>query len=441
MPGQRYCDSKHTCEGSSRGTPDGSPSRGTEKGMRAGTNLPAVGTYNQAVILDAVRRAPGGISRVEVAERTGLSAQTATNVCRRLLEEGMIHETGSRISGVGKPRRILELRPNGRFAIGVHLDPAVVTVVLLNLAGAVVSHRSIATSPSAPVEDIIELIASTVESIIVDSGVDVNRLLGAGIAAPGPIDLAAGMVIYPPLLVSWGRVTIRDALASRLGMRVLLEKDVTAAAVAETWAGEPEGSFIFFYYGSGIGVGFALQNEVIRGVSGNAGEAGNIIVGGGNRTAVVENRWRLSESIMPVNVVARGRQHGVIPPEVGAADDAGIQKAFRMIGELAESGDAYALALVDEIAADIAEGLLAMIDLLDVDRVVFGGPFWRPLGDLLIERIPRLVLESEYFVLPHPVAFDEATVGENVAATGAACLVLDHSLSPRPTTLLISAVS
>lgn len=404
--------------------------------MRSGTNLPAVGNYNRAVILDCIRRASAGISRVEVAERTGLSAQTATNVCRRLLSEGLIHETGAVRSGVGKPRRILELRADGRYAVGIHLDPSVITVVLLDLAGSVVAHSSIATSSTAPVVEVLALIADAVARIIAHAGIDAERILGAGIACPGPIDLDSGTLINPPLLSNWGTVAIRDALTERLNLPVLLEKDVTAAAVAETWSGKPRGSFVFFYYGTGVGVGFALQNEVIRGVSGNSGEVGNLVVGGGHRQAA-SGRWRLGEAIMPRKIVTRALETGVLEPHGHPLDDAGVQREFSRIGDLAAAGNARALAIVDEIAVDIAEGLLAIIDLLDVDRVVFGGPFWHPISALLLERIPGLITGSRYYVLPHGVSFDEATVGENVAAKGAACLVLDTALSPRPAALLI----
>ena len=41
--------------------------------MRRGSNLPAVGTYNQTLVLDLIRRSPEGISRIELAARTGLA--------------------------------------------------------------------------------------------------------------------------------------------------------------------------------------------------------------------------------------------------------------------------------------------------------------------------------------------------------------------------------
>jgi hypothetical protein len=251
--------------------------------MQAGANLPAVGGFNQIVVLDAVRRAPDGISRVELAAQTGLSAQTIGNVSRRLLSAGLIVEAGTIIAGVGKPRTILRLEPRGRYAVGVHVDPTVVTVVLLDLAGGVVAHRTIPTPDSRRVASTLGRISDVVDEVLVTAGVDRERMLGVGIAAPGPVDLDSGTVIDPPLLEGWRHVPVRDELARRLGMPALLEKDVTAAAVAETWMGAAteHGNLVFFYYGTGAGVGLVVQNEVIRGVSSNAGDVGNLVVAGG----------------------------------------------------------------------------------------------------------------------------------------------------------------
>ena len=71
------------------------------------------------------------------------------------------------------------------------------------------------------------------------------------------------------------------------------------------------------------------------------------------------------------------------------------------------------------------------------DHVIFGGPFWSPVSSFLLPKVAQLVRRSAELVSPHPIAFVESAVGEDVAAVGAACLVLDHALSPRPAGLLI----
>src|SRR2546423_847778 len=114
---------------------------------RRGTNLPRVADFNQAVILDAVRNAPNGLSRVELAEVTGLSAQAVSNITRRLLAREPTTGPATLPAGRGKPRTLSQLHPTGHFAIGVHIDPTVTTVALLDLLGEVVA--SVRTLPAS----------------------------------------------------------------------------------------------------------------------------------------------------------------------------------------------------------------------------------------------------------------------------------------------------
>ena len=93
--------------------------------------------FNQAVILDSIRRSKEGLSRVELAGSAGLAAQTVSNICRRLLDSGLIVEAGKEASGPGKPRTILRLNPGGMYAVGVHIDPTLTSYALVDALGTV----------------------------------------------------------------------------------------------------------------------------------------------------------------------------------------------------------------------------------------------------------------------------------------------------------------
>ncbi|TDV57863.1 ROK family transcriptional regulator [Actinophytocola oryzae] len=399
--------------------------------MRRGTNLPAVGGFNQTVILDLIRRSGGGLSRVEIAEQTGLSAPTISNVCRRLLEDGLIVETGKRIQGPGKPRVILELDPKSRFALGVHLDPAVVTYAVLDLHGDVVSHMRRRTPSSGRPAKTVTAMASAIDEVVARSGVDRERLLGLGIAAPGPIDAARGIVVDPPLLEGWQNVPLRDALADATGLPVLLEKDVTAAVVAELWRNSEREDFAFFYLGTGIGVGLALGGEVLRGATGNAGEGGTLVVSGD--LPPKRRSDMLGHVATPPLLVAQAIDAGVLADRADPVDE-----MFAELVAAAEAGDTAATAILDRAARLIASSIVSIVNLLDVAEVVFGGPYWDRVADRFLATIGELVNSSAHRVTRHPVTVSTSSIGADVAAAGAACLVLDTSLSPRTSSLLIS---
>ena len=404
---------------------------------RVGANLPAVGGFNQAVILDAIRRTPEGISRVELAEHTGLSAQTVTNVSRRLLGIGVIREGGTVVAGVGKPRTLLQLKPEGRFALGVHLDPSVVSIVLLDLAGEPLGHRVLDVEPDYSAQQTLDDIAAETRAILTNEGDGLReRMLGVGVAAPGPLVDSTGTVINPPLLPQWERIALRELLAEAIDLPVLVEKDVTAAAVAEQWMapGNRE-NFAFMYYGTGIGFGIVLQNEVIRAASGNAGDVGGMTV---PSTDASGTRRPFGDAVSPTSVVPRALAQGV-RLETPAQRTGGFHllDEFTALCASADAGEPQASAIVDQLIADLACGLVPVSNLLDVDRFVFGGPFWAPISDRALAQMPGLFEGSGSLVNAHPIAFEESAVGPDVAAIGAACLVLDNTFSPRPAKLLL----
>lgn len=415
---------------------------------RRGANLPAIGGFNRTVVLDAVRRSDDGLSRVELAHRTGLSPQTVSNVTRYLLEIGMIVETGTVVAGRGKPRTILQLDPTSRYAVGVHVDPAVVTYVLLDLAGRVVVDATTSTPSAANPEQVVDVIAGAVAELVADAGIDAALVLGVGVASPGPIDRVAGVVVDPPFLPRWRDVPLRDALAAATGYPVLLEKDVTAAAVGEMWlAGESSPrNFAFVYYGTGFGVGLVLDHEPVRGVGANAGDAGHIVVEQGSLAGTVdsrEGRGEVGGTVAPDRLVAFAVAAGLpLPTGAGGgvgdvADIAAVDRAFTELSVLAAGGDDVAQGIQAEAGAVMGRAAVVVVNLLDVDRVVFGGPFWSRIAPRALPAATSAIEESPILVSKHPVAVTESAMGEDVAAVGAACLVLDAALAPKASAMLI----
>ncbi|MBB5078825.1 ROK family transcriptional regulator [Nonomuraea endophytica] len=394
----------------------------TTPAIRRGANLPRVGDFNESVILDAIRRHPTGLSRVELARATGLSAQAVSNITRRLLDQGLVRESGKRSGGNGKPRTLLEIVPAARYAVGVHLDPAVITCVLVDLLGTVIAQRGRRTPRGGETDAIAADMASSVSALMAESGADRERILGLGIAAPGPIDVTAGWVVDPPELPGWGRYPLRERLSAATGLPALLDKDVTAAVVAERWTGAATDSrnLLFFYLGTGSGMGLVVDDTVLRGVSGNAGEVGGL-------GAACSSRAILEEAIAL----------GVLGGEYTVTDPAEAQGGMRRLAELAAAGQAQADGIIERLAIRIGRGVCAAATLLDVDTIVFGGPIWQVLADRMLPVIEPMVAGSPFVKATHPTAVLSTTLGENVAAVGAASLVLDQALSAQPRSLLL----
>ncbi|MEE1622247.1 ROK family transcriptional regulator [Zafaria sp. Z1313] len=407
--------------------------------MQRGTNLGRLGDFNQAVIFDSIRRAKDGVSRVELAESTGLSPQTISNVVRRLLDDGLVREDRTVVSGPGKPRTVLELETNRLMAIGIHLDPGLISLVMLNLRGEVAVHKRLVAPEVGDPADTIGIMASAVEELIEESGQPRDRIVGVGVAAPGPLNPAAGIVSGPPLLDGWTEVEVVKPLAEKLGLEVLLEKDTIAAAIAELWNGDEEEdqNFISVYVGTGIGVGMVVGGEILRGVSNNAGEIGHFSVGEKAAPCECGRDDCLAGVLSFAHLSAKAREAGL---PVDAGEDAGVAaraEAMNTFVRLAVEEEPAAVELLRGFCARTADMVGQLVNVLDVDKVIVGGPIWAEVGHQNIDEVGEIINERFSVRSIHGVRVVSSTLGANVGAIGGACAVLDAALSPKASALLL----
>jgi predicted NBD/HSP70 family sugar kinase len=146
--------------------------------------------------------------------------------------------------------------------------------------------------------------------------------------------------------------------------------------------------------------------------------------------------------VAPHSLVAQAVAEGVLLPRPGLTDDpadmSAVSEAFHELAAKARSGNVAATGILHRAARRLARAIVVIVNLLDLDEIVFGGPFWDEVADQLLEVLPEAVESSDALIQKHRVRFERSSIGEDVAAVGAACLVLDYAFSPRPSAMLIS---
>ena len=400
-----------------------------------GTNLPRVAGYNQVLVLDLIRKYPG-TSRRDLVHRTGLTMQTLSNICQRLVAAGLIRESGRDRSGMGAPRIVYEVSPAGRYSIGLHIDPARLSLVLQDLAGDSVHSLTVPTPAAPGPEHVLDLIVDQVDRLTQEAGVSRDRITAVGVATPGPLDVEHGSVVGPPLLPGWGTVRLRDELEQRLALTVVVEKDSTAAAIGEIWrAPRDSRNLAFLYLGSGISAGLVLDGEVLRGsgrAAGRLSHLGNI----GHLTADPEGepcpcggRGCVSVSSLPAHIVDLAVSRGALPPGVDTEDAREVESALATLADRAEQdGDPVAAEILENAARGFARVAMQLANLLDLDSIVFGGPQWPAFEAACLRIAPSLVNEHYVAREDHEATVRGTAIGGNVGAVGAASLAMSETM-------------
>lgn len=404
---------------------------------KSGTNLRRVGNYNLLVVLDQIRRARGGVSRVEIAKSTGLSAQTVTNVVNKLMELHLV-SVGERVyreNVRGKPPTLLHVDPLGGYSVGIHVDPANLSFGLMNVAGELIETRRFAF-PKDP-EPTLALIGEQVRDLT--AGLPSERVLGVGCSVPGSIALGAGKFMQPPTLPGWDQLPFRDLVAKETGLPAFMQKDSIAALSAEIWRRNRgvERTTLFVYSGFGIGLAAAHEGELLVGSTGNAGGAGHIKVGMDSDRCSCGRTGCVGKIMEFAYLVDQATESGVLAEVSSKRTDSELEQAMDELSSLARMGNQAAVEILDRAVQALARASIVIADFLDATEIVIGGSNTPRIGEQLMRAIEEEYDSFSVGKRVHGLEVYEADFGAWVGAAGGASLVFDALLSPRPAMLTV----
>lgn len=181
-------------------------------------------SVNLALVMRALREhAP--ISRTEIAQATGLTKSTVSNLVRDLLGRGLVVERPQSAPGAhgGRPRVGLELPRDGLDIAGFELRPDGVRVVTRSIAGEVRSRRS--EESRAGRHTIATAWRRACDLLDVPPG----SLLGIGVALPATVNPEAGIVIHSRSFEIRDRA-VGDLLPAGDRPPLVIENDANALA-------------------------------------------------------------------------------------------------------------------------------------------------------------------------------------------------------------------
>jgi predicted NBD/HSP70 family sugar kinase len=393
----------------------------------SGTNLLKVKDYNVAVVLNLIRKYEP-ISRREIADRTGLSFQTVTNITQSLLTSGVIEE-GIELRGNGvRQSRSVQINPNAAYAVGIHIDRAKLTMVLTNFKARVLWREEISLAAHESSRSVLSLIPKMIDRAIGETGISKEQLLGLGLGLPGPLDIEAGCLLNVPNLNDWANHPIRDELEELLHLPVLLEEDVTAIVLGEQWCGwgTEYHNVLYLYVGIGIGLGIVSNGHALRGWKGNIGQIGHVQIDPAGPLCHCGKRGCL-EAYCTGDAILRDARIAILNREHPAGPH--FPELPRSIEDIVASDDPVFVEVLRQAAKRLGAALGEAIAILDPELVLLGGDMLHQLGDSFVE---TLVLEIPKSAMPSkplpPVK--SSSFGADAGVIGAATLVLHDAYAP-----------
>jgi predicted NBD/HSP70 family sugar kinase len=228
-------------------------------------------------ILRAVKER-GSISRTDLQQLTGLSWGTITNTTRDLIARRLIREEGATATKAGRKPVRLALNRLSHCLWGLHLEPTHLRLLALNLTGETLAAENIPFSPDTPPAEALTRAANTLKNLASTPHLAGRSCLGIGVALPGAIDHAHGLLRNAPRLPSWKNLPVRTLLAAATGLTVHIERTVNCIALAERWfgaAGDVE-NLLCLHLDHDIDLGLILNGQIFRGTANLAGNIAHL---------------------------------------------------------------------------------------------------------------------------------------------------------------------
>jgi glucokinase len=286
-----------------------------------------------------------------------------------------------------------------------------IAVGVVDDSGKVLSRMEAPTDPNR-YSDAMELIAHMLRKTAQRAG---TELSGIGIGSTGPVDPLRGEFGDVDFLPGWrGKGPVKD-LAQVFNVRVALENDGDAAALAEAgWgAGRNRSRLIYVTIGTGIGGGIVIDGNLYRGADGAHPEMGHHVVdpAGPECTCGFRGCW---ESLAAGPAMAAWVERNA-PADYSHRQ--GI--TAKRICELARAGDPTAIQAVEHEAFYLGLGLANLINLFTPDAIVLSGSVMKS-AELFLEKIKALIRSGCRFVPAEKTELMLASLGDDTNLIGAA---------------------
>ena len=321
---------------------------------------------------------------------------------------------------------------NKPYVVGVDLGGTNVRAAVMDRATETVLARS-ENSPSLATEGVARTagqIAQAIESALSSANVRKDEVLGVGIAVPGHVKAAEGLVKWAPNFKDqWKDVPIARLVEAPLGLPVQIGNDANLAALGEFrfGAGRTVRHMSMVTLGTGIGGGIIIDGRLLEGHDGGAGEIGHMVVnpggrGGNSAFGSVEGECQ-RDAI--VERAARKIQEGYETSLGARVDYDRFALTPALIAEEAEKGDAIAREVFEETGYYLGLCVTNLINLFNPEMIVIGGGIAQA-GELILEPIRRTVTATAIRSLSKTCQILPAELGDNAGIYGGAAIVLQQ---------------
>ena len=341
----------------------------------------------------------------------------------------MLAVAGPANNPLGRKQVLLRINEESGFVLGIDFDAEVLTASVMDLHPKILHQIRRPTFLEGGVQGLLKQLLTCARTVLKESGIRTNRLLGIGIGDPGLVNTEDGLSVMSSTIEFWKQVPLRKVFQDEFGVPTILGNNTRCKASAERALSETEmpDHMIYVEYGRGIGAGIITGGRILEGHRWSAGEFGH--------TRIAENgppcRCGSSgcvEAIAGASAV-ESRIRATIRAGGGSQAltkaDGDIDKITAWaVFEAARLGDKACAMIVEDVGRQLGLGLANLVNLFDPELIVLDQRL-ELAGPALLEQIIRTVKLQALTHSCEDLTFRFAKMGNDAGVLGAGLLVIE----------------
>ena len=277
------------------------------------------------------------------------------------------------------------------YAFGVDIGGTAVKLGLFQTDGKLTEKWSIPTRTQDHGSGVLPDVVASLNQALERRGLDWDQIEGVGMGVPGPV--REDGTVMGCVNLGWDVFNIPRVirgLEPRID-RFCVTNDVNAATLGEMWQGGAKGrrSAFMVTLGTGIGGGLVINEQIINGVAGGAGEIGHFRVERGETEPCKCGGYGCLEQYCSATGLVRCVRRALAKdghlPTVLEDDD---ELSALTICDAAKAGDGLASELLDQLGDRLGWALTAVAGTTNPEVFVVGGGMSNA-GKPLLERIEQ----------------------------------------------------
>lgn len=370
----------------------------------------------------------GPISRIDISRKLKISRPTTSAYIGELIEDGLIEEIGKSdsTSAGGKKAVLLQFNHKAGYILGVMIGVKNIRIALTDLGSNIIDAIKVSTEEWLGPDAVIDKLVRNAKEIIKKSRIRKDDIIGIGIGATGLVDSREGKVYFSPNLSGWNNIKLKEIIEKKIDLPAFIENECRVQAIAEKKFGLARDikDFVCVETGTGIGTGVFIDNKLVCGNKGMAGEVGHIITNlGGKRVCHCGNVGCL-ETLCSTNSLLEDVINDI--KKSGKSSKYGKKKLeLEDLISLYKQGDKVVTGNVENNARYLGIGISNAIKMFNPEIIIIHGDVIR-FGEKYLKKVKDSISKNTFPKVKDNYNIKFSEMGDNVGIIGAATIVFEN---------------